>query len=134
MAKGIRKIKGGWGNQDSVLVKYPNGAEMEIPASQYVAQGHHPLIDALPALSSSPRPPSKAINPDPSRSQRREAPDRRERVLRQDRQEGIASCLFGAAPQALFERRYRPLRHFRRRNPPFRSRPDAALSAAKLPS
>jgi hypothetical protein len=52
MATGIRKINNGWGNQDSVLVKYPHGAEMEIPASQYVAQGHHPPIDALPVLSS----------------------------------------------------------------------------------
>ena len=49
MAKGIRRIKDGWGDQDSVLVKYPDGVEMEIPASQYVAQGHHPSIDALPA-------------------------------------------------------------------------------------
>jgi hypothetical protein len=49
MAKGIRRIKDGWGDQDSVLVKYSDGAEMEIPASQYVAQGHHPPIDALPA-------------------------------------------------------------------------------------
>ena len=53
MAKGIRRIKNGWGDQDSVLVKYPNGAEMEIPASQYVAQGHHPPINALPVRSSS---------------------------------------------------------------------------------
>ena len=28
MAKGIRIIKDGWGDQDSVLVKYPDGAEM----------------------------------------------------------------------------------------------------------
>ena len=33
MAKGIRRIKDGWGDQDSVLVKYADGAEMEIPAS-----------------------------------------------------------------------------------------------------
>jgi hypothetical protein len=53
MAKGIRRIKGGWGDQDSVLVKYPDGAEMEIPASQYLAQGHHPPLDALPVRTSS---------------------------------------------------------------------------------
>jgi hypothetical protein len=70
MAMGIRKIKGSWGNQDSVLVKYPNGAEMEIPASQYVAQEQHPLIDALPVRSSSTAqsPPPKARNPDAPRS------------------------------------------------------------------
>ena len=48
MAKGIRRIKDGWGDQDSVLVRYPRGAEMEMPSSQYVAQGHHPPITALP--------------------------------------------------------------------------------------
>jgi hypothetical protein len=55
LAKGIRRIKNGWGDQDNVLVKYPDGAEMEIPASQYVAQGHHPPIDALPVRSLSLR-------------------------------------------------------------------------------
>ena len=49
MATGIRKIKNGWGDQDSVIVRYPNGAEMEMPSSQYMAQGHHPKITALPA-------------------------------------------------------------------------------------
>jgi len=70
MAKGIRRIKDGWGDQDSVLVKYADGAEMEIPASQYVAQGHHPPIDMLPMRSSSPSPPPspKASNPDAPRS------------------------------------------------------------------
>ena len=65
MAKGIRKIKNGWGNQDSVLVKYQDGAEMEIPVSQYVAQGHHPRIDALPVSSSSS---AKVTNHDAPRS------------------------------------------------------------------
>ena len=68
MAKGIRRIKNGWGDQDSVLVKYPDGAEMEIPASQYVAQRHHPPIDALPVRSSPRRPSPKARNPDAPRS------------------------------------------------------------------
>ena len=68
MAKGIRRIKNGWGDQDSVLVKYPDGAEMEIPASQYVAQGHHPPIDALPVRLSSPSRSPKASNPDAPRS------------------------------------------------------------------
>jgi hypothetical protein len=54
MAKGTRRIKDGWGDQDSVVVKYPNGSEMEIPASQYVAQGHKPPICELPVRSSSP--------------------------------------------------------------------------------
>ena len=68
MAKGIRRIKSGWGDQDSVLVKYADGAEMQIPASQYVAQRHHPPIDALPVRSSSPPPSRKASDPDPPRS------------------------------------------------------------------
>jgi len=68
MAKGIRRITDGWGDQDSVLVKYPDGAEMEIPASQYVAQRHHPPIDALPVRSSPRRPSPKARNPDAPRS------------------------------------------------------------------
>ncbi len=66
MAKGIYKIKGGWGDQDSVMVKYAHGAEMEIPASQYVTQGHRPPIDALPVRPSSPSP--KASNPDAPQS------------------------------------------------------------------
>jgi hypothetical protein len=72
MAKGIRRIKNGWGDQDSVLVKYDHGAEMEIPASQYVAQGHQPHIDTLPVRSSSPSKspssPPKASDPDAPRS------------------------------------------------------------------
>jgi hypothetical protein len=70
MAKGICKIRGGWGDQDSVLVKYAHGAEMEIPASQYVAQGHYPPIEMLPVRSPSPSPSSssKARNPDAPRS------------------------------------------------------------------
>jgi hypothetical protein len=72
MAKGIRRIENGWGNQDSVVVKYPNGSEMEIPLSQYVAQRHKPPIGEPPVRSSSPsHSPSsslKASNPDASRS------------------------------------------------------------------
>jgi hypothetical protein len=70
MAKGIYKIKGGWGDQDSVLVKYAHGAEMEIPASQYVAQGHNPPIEMLPVHSPSRSPSSspKASDPDAPRS------------------------------------------------------------------
>ena len=69
MARGVRRIKGGWGDQDSVLVKYPDGAEMEIPASQYVAQGHLPPIDMLPVRSSSASRRSllQASNPDAPR-------------------------------------------------------------------
>jgi hypothetical protein len=69
MAKGIRRIKNGWGNQDSVLVKYANGAEMEIPATQYVAQHHIPPIEALPIHSPSPSRSPKASNPDAPRSE-----------------------------------------------------------------
>ena len=52
MATGVCTIKNGWGSQDSVLVRYPHGVEMEMPSSQYVAQGHQPPIDALPVHSS----------------------------------------------------------------------------------
>jgi hypothetical protein len=72
MAKGNRRIKDGCSDQDSVLVKYPDGAEMEIPASQYVAQGHHPPIDALPMRSSTSS--RKANNHDAPRPQRGESP------------------------------------------------------------
>jgi hypothetical protein len=70
MAKGIRRIEKGWGNQDSVLVKYPDGAEMEIPARQYVAQGHQPPIEMLPVRSSALSRPqsSKAGDHDAPRS------------------------------------------------------------------
>ena len=68
MAKGIRRIKGGWGDQDSVLVKYPDGTEMEIPASQYQAQGHHPPLDVLPVRTSSQPVSRKASNPEAPKS------------------------------------------------------------------
>jgi hypothetical protein len=63
MAKGVYRLKGGWGDQDSVLVKYAHGAEMEIPASQYVAQGHKPPIEMLPARSPSPSASSSPKDP-----------------------------------------------------------------------
>lgn len=53
MPIGIYKIKSGCGDQDTVLVKYDHGVSMEIPASQYVAQGHRPHIDTLPVRSPS---------------------------------------------------------------------------------
>jgi len=59
MAKGIRRMKDGWDDQDCVLVKYSGGAEVEIPRSQYVAQGHHPPINSAAravSLSQGPRP------------------------------------------------------------------------------
>jgi hypothetical protein len=68
MVKGIRRIQDGWGDQDSVLVKYPDSVEMEIPARQYVAQGHFPPIDVLPVQSSPPPQSPKASNPDTPRS------------------------------------------------------------------
>jgi hypothetical protein len=66
MAKGIRRIEKGWDDQDSVLVKYPDGVEMEIPASQCVAQGHHPQIDALSVQSSPPHSPKVGTTDTPS--------------------------------------------------------------------
>lgn len=48
MAIGLWKEKDGWGNQDSVRVRYDNGAEMDIPAEDYRANGYAPLLEELP--------------------------------------------------------------------------------------
>jgi hypothetical protein len=47
MAIGLYKIKDGWANEDSVWVRYDDGKQLEIPASQYVADGYEPPIDDL---------------------------------------------------------------------------------------
>ena len=47
MAMGLCRIKDGWSNEDSVRVRYEDGKEMEMPASQYQAQGYAPSLDQL---------------------------------------------------------------------------------------
>lgn len=48
MAKGIYKITGGWGSQDSALVEYSDGTKMEVPEDKYRSQGHNPPFEQLP--------------------------------------------------------------------------------------
>ncbi|UVK49908.1 hypothetical protein DBIPINDM_008031 (plasmid) [Mesorhizobium sp. AR02] len=49
MVAGVCKIKDGWATQDSVWIRYGDGKELEIPASEYEAKGYQPEIDDLPA-------------------------------------------------------------------------------------
>jgi hypothetical protein len=48
MAVGLWKEKNGWANQDSVRVRYPDGNEMDISASDYEARCYSPPISDLP--------------------------------------------------------------------------------------
>jgi hypothetical protein len=54
VATGICRIENGWATQDSVIVRYADGKEEEIPATQYLAQGYHPLIETLPLCKPTP--------------------------------------------------------------------------------
>lgn len=48
MAIGLYRTKDGWANEDSVRVQYDDGKELDVPASQYVADGYQPPLDELP--------------------------------------------------------------------------------------
>ena len=48
MATGLFRTRDGWANEDSVRVRYGDGTELDIPASQYVADGYEPPLDELP--------------------------------------------------------------------------------------
>lgn len=48
MAKGIYRVKDGWATEDSVLVRYDDGKELEISAHQYQLDGYAPHFDQLP--------------------------------------------------------------------------------------
>ena len=48
MARGICKIKDGWGNQDSAWVSYDDGTKLEVPEDRYRDQGYQPPFDQLP--------------------------------------------------------------------------------------
>lgn len=56
MPKGLYRIVNGWGNQDSVRVKYNDGKELEIPLSTYVANGYSPSAESLPKHTSDGKP------------------------------------------------------------------------------
>jgi hypothetical protein len=48
LAEGRCKIKDGWTTQDSVIVKYEDGTENDIPESQYRSLGYQPPVEKLP--------------------------------------------------------------------------------------
>ena len=48
MARGVCKIKDGWADQDSVIVRYDDGTKMEVPASVYENDGYDPPLQQLP--------------------------------------------------------------------------------------
>jgi hypothetical protein len=47
VAKGLTRTKDGWGNEDSVRVRYPDGNELDLPAPEYKAKGYQPPFDDL---------------------------------------------------------------------------------------
>jgi hypothetical protein len=51
MPRGKCKIKDGWAGEDSVIIVYDDGTELEVPASRYEAQGYEPPIASLPDCS-----------------------------------------------------------------------------------
>lgn len=48
MARGLFKVRDGWGNQHGVRVQYPGGNELEIPIEQYEALINCPPANELP--------------------------------------------------------------------------------------
>jgi hypothetical protein len=46
-ARGIYRIRDGWATQHSVMVKYYDGQESEVPEDQYRAKGYQPSFDEL---------------------------------------------------------------------------------------
>jgi hypothetical protein len=47
MATGLFRIENGWGTEHSVWVRYADGKELEIPESQYRADGYQPPFEDL---------------------------------------------------------------------------------------
>ena len=47
MPLGLCRIKDGWTNQDSVLVRYNDGTVQELPQHRYVELRYLPLVDDL---------------------------------------------------------------------------------------
>ncbi len=48
MPRGLFRETGGWGDEDSARVQYPDGTEMDVPKSQYESKGYEPPFDSLP--------------------------------------------------------------------------------------
>ncbi len=48
MAVGIKRIRDGWATQHSVIVRYPDGQEMEIPQDRYESERYQPPFNQLP--------------------------------------------------------------------------------------
>jgi hypothetical protein len=48
MAIGLSRKRNGWGTQASVLVRYDDGSELDIPEDQYFSSGYEPPFDDLP--------------------------------------------------------------------------------------
>ena len=50
MPLGLCRIKDGWTNQDSVLVRYNDGTVQELPAHRYAEQRYLPSIHDLESV------------------------------------------------------------------------------------
>jgi hypothetical protein len=46
--RGICKIIGGWGHQDSAWVRYSDSSKLEVPENQYRFAGYEPPFEDLP--------------------------------------------------------------------------------------
>ena len=46
--RGIYRERNGWGNQDSVHVKYDEHQELDLAEDRYRARGYQPPFDQLP--------------------------------------------------------------------------------------
>jgi hypothetical protein len=46
-AHGLYRIRNGWANQHSVVVKYDDGNEIEVPEDRYREQGCQPAFEQL---------------------------------------------------------------------------------------
>ena len=47
-ARGIYRMRNGWGTQHSVHVKYDVGEELDMPEDRYRARSYQPPFDQLP--------------------------------------------------------------------------------------
>lgn len=55
MARGLYRVKDGWGGEDSAWVVYEDPSRLyELPASLYAAQGYQPPLPTLPVYDDTP--------------------------------------------------------------------------------
>ncbi len=54
MPIGLCRIKDGWGNQDSVLIRYGDGTVQELPARRYIELKYLPKLEDLPPCPALP--------------------------------------------------------------------------------